>query len=231
MSGRGGSTARAQRSSRTPRAGGHAPAPAAAGAGRAPWRCSTSPTLRSCCCSAMELEQRLPGNVTLLMSTAIIMAQLVSIPTALLVGARADRWGRKPLLLAGLRRPAAAGAALCHHRPPGLARGRAGAGRHQPGHARRAAGADPGRHHARHRPLQRRPRRGRHRPGHRRLGQQLAAGLLVVGAGIPRRSWRWRPSAWVRWYWCAGSCPRRPPVTARDDGAPARPAGYRRARG
>ena len=29
------------------------------------------------------------------------MAQLVSVPTALLVGARADAWGRKPLLLAG----------------------------------------------------------------------------------------------------------------------------------
>ena len=35
------------------------------------------------------------------MSAAIITAQLVSIPVALLVGARADRWGRKPLLLAG----------------------------------------------------------------------------------------------------------------------------------
>ena len=50
----------------------------------------------------MELEQRLPGNVALLMSMAIIVAQLVSIPTALLVGALADRWGRKPLLLVGL---------------------------------------------------------------------------------------------------------------------------------
>lgn len=40
-----------------------------------------------------------PGEVTVLLSAGIIAAQLVSIPTALLVGARADRWGRKPLLL------------------------------------------------------------------------------------------------------------------------------------
>ena len=48
-----------------------------------------------------RLELAYPGSVTLLMSAAIITAQLVSIPVALLVGARADRWGRKPLLLAG----------------------------------------------------------------------------------------------------------------------------------
>jgi MFS family permease len=30
-----------------------------------------------------------------------VTAQLVSVPTALLVGARADTWGRKPILLAG----------------------------------------------------------------------------------------------------------------------------------
>jgi hypothetical protein len=48
-----------------------------------------------------RLELAHPGSVTLLMSAAIITAQLVSIPVALIVGARADRWGRKPLLLAG----------------------------------------------------------------------------------------------------------------------------------
>jgi len=49
----------------------------------------------------MELEERHPGSVTLLMSMGIVVAQLVSIPTALLVGVLADRWGRKPLLLLG----------------------------------------------------------------------------------------------------------------------------------
>ena len=49
----------------------------------------------------LELERQHPAMVTLYMSTAIIAAQLVSIPVALMVGARADRWGRKPLLLLG----------------------------------------------------------------------------------------------------------------------------------
>jgi hypothetical protein len=49
----------------------------------------------------LELEQQRPGTVSLYMSTAIITAQLVSIPVALMVGARADLWGRKPPLLLG----------------------------------------------------------------------------------------------------------------------------------
>ncbi|MGD9507281.1 MAG: MFS transporter [Geminicoccaceae bacterium] len=50
----------------------------------------------------MRLEELRPGSVTLLMSLAIVVAQLVSIPIALFVGTHADRWGRKPLLLLGL---------------------------------------------------------------------------------------------------------------------------------
>ena len=49
------------------------------------------------------LEQKLalahPGQETVLMSACIIVAQLVTIPAALLIGTVADRWGRKPLLL------------------------------------------------------------------------------------------------------------------------------------
>ena len=37
---------------------------------------------------------------TSLMSFCIVAAQLVMVPMAMLVGAKADRWGRKPLLLA-----------------------------------------------------------------------------------------------------------------------------------
>jgi MFS family permease len=40
-----------------------------------------------------------PGEETLLTSACIIIAQLVTIPAALLIGGLADRWGRKPLLL------------------------------------------------------------------------------------------------------------------------------------
>ena len=49
----------------------------------------------------LELERQHPATVTLFMSAAVVTAQLVSIPVALLVGARADQWGRKPLLLFG----------------------------------------------------------------------------------------------------------------------------------
>ena len=49
----------------------------------------------------LELERQHPATVTLFMSAAMVTAQLVSIPVALLVGARADQWGRKPLLLLG----------------------------------------------------------------------------------------------------------------------------------
>jgi MFS family permease len=46
-----------------------------------------------------ELTLAHAGQATVLMSACIVTAQLVSIPAALLVGARAERWGRKPLLL------------------------------------------------------------------------------------------------------------------------------------
>ena len=49
----------------------------------------------------LELGRQRPGTVSLYLSSAIIAAQLVSIPVALMVGARADLWGRKPLLLLG----------------------------------------------------------------------------------------------------------------------------------
>ena len=38
---------------------------------------------------------------TTLMSACIVAAQLVMVPMAMLVGARADQWGRKPMFLAG----------------------------------------------------------------------------------------------------------------------------------
>ena len=42
-----------------------------------------------------------PGQETALNSACIITAQLVTIPTALLVGWKTNIWGRKPLLLVG----------------------------------------------------------------------------------------------------------------------------------
>ncbi|HJU20542.1 MAG TPA: MFS transporter, partial [Stellaceae bacterium] len=42
-----------------------------------------------------------PGWATAMMSACIIAAQAIMLPIALLVGATADRWGRKPILLIG----------------------------------------------------------------------------------------------------------------------------------
>src|SRR6185312_1092529 len=47
----------------------------------------------------LALQDRNLG--TTLMSACIVAAQIVMVPMAMLVGARADRWGRKPLFLAG----------------------------------------------------------------------------------------------------------------------------------
>lgn len=47
-----------------------------------------------------KLAMKDPGLGTSLMSFCIVAAQLVMVPMAMLVGTRADRWGRKPLLLA-----------------------------------------------------------------------------------------------------------------------------------
>jgi predicted MFS family arabinose efflux permease len=42
-----------------------------------------------------------PKAATAMMSACIVAAQLVMLPMALLVGRKADKWGRKPLFLAG----------------------------------------------------------------------------------------------------------------------------------
>jgi MFS family permease len=50
---------------------------------------------------SQKLAQVDMNMATPLTSACIVAAQLVMVPAALLVGSRADRWGRKPLLLAG----------------------------------------------------------------------------------------------------------------------------------
>lgn len=50
---------------------------------------------------SQKLSQLDMSMATPLTSACIVAAQLVMVPAALLVGARADQWGRKPLLLAG----------------------------------------------------------------------------------------------------------------------------------
>ena len=48
-----------------------------------------------------KLAQSNPGAETLFMAACIITAQLVMVPMAILVGHKADNWGRKPILLVG----------------------------------------------------------------------------------------------------------------------------------
>jgi MFS family permease len=48
-----------------------------------------------------KLAQRGQGTATLFMGACIIVAQVVMVPIAILVGHKADRWGRKPIFLAG----------------------------------------------------------------------------------------------------------------------------------
>lgn len=48
-----------------------------------------------------KLAQSNPGAETLFMAACIITAQLIMVPMAILVGHKADRWGRKPIFLAG----------------------------------------------------------------------------------------------------------------------------------
>jgi MFS family permease len=50
---------------------------------------------------SQKLAQANLQMATPLTSACIVAAQLVMVPVALLVGAKADVWGRKPLLLAG----------------------------------------------------------------------------------------------------------------------------------
>jgi MFS family permease len=48
-----------------------------------------------------KLAALYPQEATAVMSACIVAAQVVMLPIALLVGRTADRWGRKPLFLAG----------------------------------------------------------------------------------------------------------------------------------
>jgi MFS family permease len=48
-----------------------------------------------------KLAAAFPETATAMMSSCIVAAQLVMLPMALLVGRKADSWGRKPLFLIG----------------------------------------------------------------------------------------------------------------------------------
>jgi MFS family permease len=63
--------------------------------------------------AGQKLALEHPGFETLLLSACILVAQLGMIPMALLVGARADRWGRKPLFVIACAALVARGFIFC----------------------------------------------------------------------------------------------------------------------
>ena len=116
------------------------------------------------------------GAETALVAACVVTAQLVSVPTALLVGARADSWGRKPLLLAAFAALPLRGVLYTVSDDPAFliavqALDGIGLGILDALHR---VGA--GRYHARDRALQRGPRGRGHRSGHRRLAEQCRGG-------------------------------------------------------
>jgi MFS family permease len=63
--------------------------------------------------AGQKLALQHPGFETLLLSACILVAQLGMIPMALLVGAKADRWGRKPLFVIACAALVARGFIFC----------------------------------------------------------------------------------------------------------------------
>ena len=138
---------------------------------------------------------------TAMMSLCIIAAQLVMVPIALLVGWRADIWGRMPILLVGFTiLPIRAALYTLSNNSAWLIRDST-ARRGWRGYLWRPHAAGGGRPHARDRALQPGPRRDRHYAGHRRFDQRpgrradrgslrLLGGVPDIGRGGCGRPWR-----------------------------------------
>ena len=90
---------------------------------------------------------------TSLMSACIVAAQIVMVPMAMLVGAKADAWGRKPLFLIALLSPDHSRLSLSPLRQSLLARRRAVIGWSRRGHLWRDFSSDRCRFYARNGPL------------------------------------------------------------------------------
>ncbi len=112
---------------------------------------------------------------TSLIAGCIVGAQCVMVPVAMLVGARADVWGRKPIFLVAFGVLAARGA-LHRLRQPVVAARRAAAGRRGRRHLRGAVPGGGGGPHAGHGALQCQPGGCRHRAGAGRGAQRDAGG-------------------------------------------------------
>ncbi len=113
---------------------------------------------------------------TSLMSACIVAAQLVMVPMAMLVGARADAWGHKRLFLLALLALPIRGALYTLSDNKAWLVGVQLLGNRRR-HFRRDLSRDRGRPHAQHRPLQRRARRRDHGAEHWRCTFDDAGGI------------------------------------------------------
>lgn len=137
-----------------------------------------------------------PELATTLMSACIVAAQLVMVPIALIVGAKADAWGRKPIFAVALAVLCIRGLLYPLSDDPywlvGVQLLDGIGGRH----LRRAVSADRRRSDSRHRPFQRQPGRDCDRPGHRRGAEHVGRRRdrrrrrIQRGLPVPRRGRR-----------------------------------------
>ena len=147
---------------------------------------------------------------TTLMSACIVAAQIVMVPMAMLVGARADRWGRKPLFLAGFLILPLRGCLYTLSDNQFWLVGRADARWRRRRAFWRVVSGYRGRPDARHRPLQCRAGRDPDRARHRRRAVDDTCRRRGRECRLQRRlSDAWRPSR-LRAHWFSSSACRRP---------------------
>ncbi len=126
---------------------------------------------------ASVLTMRLGKWATVLIAACMVGPQLIVALFSPWVGRQAERWGRRPLLLAGFAALPVRGLPPCRGDGP-LPAGRRPASRRADGRRVQRDGApDSRRSHARHRAFQSDPGHRRHRDGHRRLAQPDARRL------------------------------------------------------
>ena len=138
--------------------------------------------------ASQKLALSHPGHEAALTSSAIIVAQLATVPVALLAG-WANLLGRKPLLVSAfLRCPRVRCCLPMRTTLLGLLRDRSSTG--SEAGCSTAAAARAGRHHAGHRPLQCEPWIYQHGPGHWGLREPCRRGHCGrqsrVRMGFPR---------------------------------------------
>ncbi len=125
-----------------------------------------------------------PGFETALVSVCILVAQLVTIPVAIVVGIKADVWSHKVLLIAACLALALRGLVFCILRQCATPHRSPDPRRHQRRHPGCPYPAHAGGDRRRHRALQHEPWSGRHRSRRGRFPEQCGCGRNGCMGGI-----------------------------------------------